>query len=207
MGAGIHRGYVETENGKSPNPHTAARSLAKALSLNARPFHLGQLSEFVHHLAPGVEFIATDLGGDIFGGITRLQMIELLKLVVLPDCGMCDQNHGRMQMAPDDKIAALRAEVSRLRAIVDSPDPHDFWPASEKEAQFQQVRWGNDGDAGKTDADWFWLIGHVGTKVLYAQTTEKKLPRITTIAAAAKNWHAATLGDTSMRPGIESTDV
>jgi len=89
-------------------------------------------------------------------------------------------------------------------AILETPDPHDFWEASKIEAQYQEAYWGKKGDEGKTDADWFWLIGYLAGKALHNPGGEhqKKLHRITTIAAAAKNWHAAVLGNTSMRPGI-----
>jgi hypothetical protein len=113
-------------------------------------------------------------------------------------------------------------------------------------------------DAGKTDADWYWLIGYLAGKALHnppeqvpdwnwcdlcghrpsaiggycsecdvlthavetssvaevpalieqrkasAKTAvEKQLHRIITVAAAAANWHAAKLGKTNMRPGID----
>lgn len=93
-------------------------------------------------------------------------------------------------------------EIERLRAIVDSPDPRNFIAASEAEARFQKMEWTSDG--GKSDADWFWLIGYLAGKALHnpGGDTEKRLHRITTIAAAAANWHAAVLGDDSMRPGM-----
>ena len=40
------------------------------------------------------------------------------------------------------------------------------------------MRWGNDGDAGKTDADWFWLIGYLAGKALHNPGgDEKKLAK------------------------------
>ena len=71
------------------------------------------------------------------------------------------------------------------------------------EAAFQREKWGADGDTGKAEADWFWLIGYLAGKVIRPGASfEKKLHRIVTIAAAARNWHAAMLGQHNMRPGI-----
>lgn len=95
-------------------------------------------------------------------------------------------------------------EIENLQQIVDSPDPKNFLEATEKEAKHQNMRWGTTDDAGKTDADWFWLIGYLAGKVLHTtpEDLEKRLHRITTIAAAASNWHHAIRGKNNMRPGI-----
>lgn len=102
------------------------------------------------------------------------------------------------------QVATLDAEITRLRAIVDSPDPFGFWEASVAEAQFQRMKWEHDGDEGKAEADWFWFIGYLAGKALHNPDGDlvKKLHRITTIAVAAANWHAAISGDQGMRPGI-----
>jgi hypothetical protein len=102
-------------------------------------------------------------------------------------------------------IAARDREIAELKAIVNAPDPSDFLKATETEMRYQRVRWGAEGDAGKTDADWFWLIGYLAGKALHnpGNNHEKRLHRITTIAAAAGNWHAAELGATNMRPGSD----
>lgn len=75
------------------------------LSLAARPLNLRELAEFVHHLAADVEFIATNLDGDVYGGITRLQMIEVLKCLPLQTCKICEKNHGLVveTSAPDNR--------------------------------------------------------------------------------------------------------
>jgi hypothetical protein len=104
-----------------------------------------------------------------------------------------------------DAIAVRDREIEKLKAIVNAPDPSDFLKATETEMRYQRVRWGAEGDAGKTDADWFWLIGYLAGKALHnpGNNHEKRLHRITTIAAAAGNWHAAELGATNMRPGSD----
>ncbi len=98
----------------------------------------------------------------------------------------------------------LRAEVARLNALVNAPELLDFQKAVVLEAAHQRERWSATGDAGKADADWFWLIGYLAGKAMHnpGDDAGKQLHRIITIAAAAANWHAARLGAyTDMRPG------
>lgn len=103
----------------------------------------------------------------------------------------------------------------RLNELLQVPEILDFVKAVQLEAAHQRKRWGADHDAGKSDADWFWLIGYLAGKALHnpcpkgqvswvrEDQLEKQLHRIITVAAAAANWHAAKLGKTNMRPGIE----
>jgi hypothetical protein len=105
-------------------------------------------------------------------------------------------------------LSAANVQVEKLRAKLDAPELIDFSAAVVLEAAHQRERWDSDHDAGKTDADWFWLIGYLAGKALYNPANEMKpldakLHRVITIAAAAANWHAALLGQTNMRPGIE----
>lgn len=104
------------------------------------------------------------------------------------------------------EIEALRAETARLSSLLNTPEIIDFALAVQIEAAHQRERWGSDHDAGKTEADWFWLIGYLTGKALMNPDGDqaKRLHRIVTVAAAACNWHAATLGQTNMRPGIET---
>ena len=120
---------------------------------------------------------------------------------VLRDClTVLREQENALRICRDNPRAQDEDEIARLQAIVDSPDARRFLKASELEAKHQQMRW--TGDGGKADADWFWLIGYLGGKALHnpGGDTEKKLHRITTIAAAAANWHAAVLGNDSMQP-------
>lgn len=98
------------------------------------------------------------------------------------------------------ELAQVRAERDRLHALVNSPELIDFQKAVVLEAAHQRERWGSDHDAGKTEADWFWLLGYVAGKAL--SKPEKRLHHIITTAAVCANWHAATMGLTDMRPGI-----
>lgn len=118
------------------------------------------------------------------------------------------------------------AEIQRLRPLaakydaLNTPEIKDFLAAVEREALHQRNIHAHKGDAGKSDADWFWLLGYLGGKALHAgavaradaafgnrpesvQAQEKQLHHIITTAAACLNWHAARVGTyQDMRPGI-----
>jgi ClpX C4-type zinc finger protein len=107
-----------------------------------------------------------------------------------------------------------REKALKAEALLNTPEIFDFAKAVQLEAAHQRERWGSNHDAGKTEADWLWLLGYLASKALHnpgpydppghrAQQRDKKLHRIVTIAAAAANWHAQILGASDMRPGIE----
>jgi hypothetical protein len=103
-------------------------------------------------------------------------------------------------------FAEAADEIERLDALINNPHTADFLEAVRTEAAHQRERWGSDHDAGKGDADWFWLIGYLAGKTL--SKPEKQLHHIITTAAACLNWHAARAGvDTRMRPGIEPPEA
>ncbi|WP_230680954.1 hypothetical protein [Paracidovorax cattleyae] len=109
--------------------------------------------------------------------------------------------------ATPTKEAELRAELARLNAIINTPQADDFLRAVSTEAEHQRQRWPSEHDAGKTPADWFWLVGHLAGKALHAHAAgnaEKAEHHIITTAAALANWHLAVFGMTNMRPGIDS---
>lgn len=97
--------------------------------------------------------------------------------------------------------ARLKEEVARLTALLNTPEVLDFAKAVNLEAAHQRERWGTDHDAGKTDEDWFWLVGYLAGKALHKP--EKRLHHLIACAAALANWHLYTVGKTNMRPGIE----
>lgn len=100
-------------------------------------------------------------------------------------------------LCPDEaalvsEVERLRADNRRLRGILDQPDPAEFMYATEVEMRYQQAHWGEEHDSGKVDADWFWLIGYLAGKALHRgedDGRDKLLHRITTVSAAAGNWH------------------
>jgi len=104
-----------------------------------------------------------------------------------------------------------KAERDAIRTeIINTPELRDFATGAVLEAFHQRERWGSEHDAGKTPADWFWLVGYLAGKALHAQTsgnTDKALHHTISTAAALANWHAAITGEhTAMRPGIDLAD-
>lgn len=110
--------------------------------------------------------------------------------------------------APPPRDAGREADArdaARYRELA-TPEIHDFLKAVEREALHQRDRWGAEHDAGKTDADWFWLIGYLAGKAI--NKPEKLLHHVITTAAACLNWHAARVGaHTAMRPGIADPEA
>ncbi len=85
---------------------------------------------------------------------------------------------------------------------INTPDIKDFLISVEKEAQHQRARWGVEGDGGKEDADWFWLLGYLAGKAFRPESLKKQLHHIITAAASLLNWHAHKIGTyNKMRPG------
>lgn len=126
------------------------------------------------------------------------------------------------QWAYDQACTALHAQRTRaetaearireLEGLLNTPEIMDFEKAVQLEAAHQRERWGSSHDVGKSNEDWFWLLGYLGGKALQSAKTgdiEKMLHHIITTAAACANWHSAKLGGvgTTMRPGIDSSDI
>lgn len=104
-------------------------------------------------------------------------------------------------------ISAERDHFKMLLDCVDVPETRDFVAGAEREAAHQRKRWPSEHDAGKAPADWFWLVGYLAGKALSAHIAgnkEKALHHTISTAAALANWHAAILGKTNMRPGIDT---
>jgi len=103
------------------------------------------------------------------------------------------------------QVAELEKECERQRKLLNSPELLDFKEGVVLESAHQRERWASDHDAGKTPADWFWLVGYLAGKCLHAHTagnTGKALHHTISTAAALGNWHAAIMGATNMRPGL-----
>lgn len=115
-------------------------------------------------------------------------------------------DHARALVREEEKgyergMRDMRAE------LLNHPELKDFAAGVVLEAQHQRERWGSKHDAGKSAADWFWLIGYLAQKAMYshlAGDSDKGLHHCITAAAAMANWHAAMAGtDNGMRPGID----
>jgi hypothetical protein len=101
------------------------------------------------------------------------------------------------------ELAEARAEVAQLRSAINTPRTDEFFEAVRLEAAHQVERWGTAHDAGKTPADWFWLIGYLAGKALH-DVRGKAAHHVIAAAAALLNWHRSLVGEsTAMRPGIE----
>jgi hypothetical protein len=111
--------------------------------------------------------------------------------------------------APEDntELAELKRKAAAFDAI-NTPEIEDFLQAVKNEALHQRDRWGSKHDEGKSDADWFWLIGYLAGKAIRPDIgSEKQLHHIITTAAVLLNWHAARVGAyLEMRPGTESPE-
>jgi hypothetical protein len=136
-----------------------------------------------------------------------------LELARSESAKLAASHHRQMQAeygkreALDSELAQAHAEIERLKALLNTQQTHDWTEAVKVEAAHQRQRWGADNDAGKTPADWFWLIGYLAGKALHAAcagNTDKALHHTISAGAALANWHAALSGaDTRMRPGID----
>lgn len=114
---------------------------------------------------------------------------------------------GLRGIVPQDEALYLLSEIDRLTGLINTPHTHDFIEAVRLEMPHQRVRWGAEHDAGKTPADWFWLVGYLAGKALHAIVSgnrEKAKHHVITTAATLGNWFLAITGEsTSMRPGID----
>lgn len=131
----------------------------------------------------------------------------------------CDETQAEAMIIGREQLKGLlfdSMEFRRLHALIHNPHTDEFIEAVKLEAAFQREHWKAEHDGGKTDADWFWLIGYLGGKALAAiglveradlvrdveHFRSKALHHIITTAAACLNWHMARTVGTDMRPGI-----
>lgn len=149
---------------------------------------------------------------------------QLLEVVVeieaLEDSPLLDGVDMTLRAAAAE-LTRLAEENARLDNLINNPHTNNFLEDVRLEAAHQRERWAAEHDAGKTSADWFWLVGYLAGKALTASSavdesglsmhsarwlktqTDKALHHIITTAAVLLNWHAARTGaDTRMRPGI-----
>lgn len=92
---------------------------------------------------------------------------------------------------------ALLTEVERLRKILNTPSLEPFAQAVVSEAMHQVYRWGEEHDVGKTAWDWFWTLGHLGSKAAHsalAGDVDKAKHHTITAAALLANWHRHICG-------------
>ena len=106
-----------------------------------------------------------------------------------------------------EAFADAGVRLLELEAQLNTPETAFFLEGVKREAAHQRARWGSEHDEGKEPSDWFWLLGYLSGKALAAHIAgniEKALHHTISSAAALANWHAALLGKTNMRTGIET---
>lgn len=99
-----------------------------------------------------------------------------------------------------ERCVALESEVTRLNALVNSPEVEDFLKGTRLEAAHQIEKWGDAHDRGKSSENWYWLVGYLAGKALRASITgdrTKALHHCISSAAALLNWHSAIKRDTT----------
>lgn len=134
-----------------------------------------------------------------------------------------------------DRLHAEAAEGRRLSELVNTPELHSFRDGVLLEAVHQRERFDAAHDGGKKPEDWYWLIGNLAGRALahhkeadrlqaeinddttpavraafeklVAHHREKAVHHTITTAAACANWHAAVLGLTNMRPGLDPSTI
>jgi len=120
-----------------------------------------------------------------------------------------------MKTEADREMAAnlleeIYALAKKQHNLINVPHTDEWFEAVRLEAAHQIERHGSEHDAGKTPADWFWLLGYLAGKALAAflrGDMEKGKHHIISSSAVLLNWHRNVTGDnTSMRPGIDSSD-
>lgn len=99
------------------------------------------------------------------------------------------------------------AETTRLRSLINTPIVNDWLEGVRIEVPHQQERWGAEHDAGKTPADWFWLVGYLAGKALHAHVAgdqDKAKHHTISTGATLANWWRSIAGQPGpMRPGID----
>jgi len=104
------------------------------------------------------------------------------------------------------KLKTAEDEINRLNELINTPHTDDFISALPLEAAHQIERWGTEHDTGKTALDWFWLIGYLSQKSVFAEINgdiEKAKHHTISTAAVMLNWFRRLSGDDkTFQPGI-----
>ena len=110
----------------------------------------------------------------------------------------CQYHSSLAWTIPQLEARALAAERERddwkrraeaAEALFNTSDVISFADAVVREAAHQSDRWGDEHDAQKIEADWYWIVCYLARNALHEP--EKRLHHIITTAAVCANWHAA----------------
>lgn len=125
------------------------------------------------------------------------------------------------------------AELRRQHALLNTPELLSFRDGVVLEAAHQRERWSSIKDGEKSALDWFQLVISLSTRAAEHHKEAERLTHLLptaglqssnlkqqidyhrekavhhtiTCAAACANWHAAVLGLTNMRPGVDPAVV
>lgn len=118
------------------------------------------------------------------------------------------RNRALLEQSLYRECRQLRDRVAELERLINTPVVDDWLEGVRVEAAHQQERWGEDHDAGKSPADWFWLIGYLAGKALFAAIAgdqDKARHHTISTGAALFNWWRAISADglARRRPGIK----
>lgn len=101
--------------------------------------------------------------------------------------------------------ATLAAEATRMWHLLNSPETESFLKGVRLEVAHQIDRWGTVHDRAKEPPDWYWLLGHLGSKAVFAHMhgdRDKALHHTISSAAVLANWHThILLGSGRFTPG------
>ncbi len=95
---------------------------------------------------------------------------------------------------------------------VDTSIPHidDFMTGVAIEFTHQREAWGEAHDRSKSAENWFWLVGYLAGKALFATIKgdkAKALHHTISAAAALRHWHSAIIADESGSGRGEDADL
>lgn len=138
--------------------------------------------------------------------ISRAYEVDTTKAYTCNDCKVYARAYADGERNAQSKLEEYKAELERLKSLVNTPLTDDFLRAVQLEAAHQIERWGVKHDAGKNPEDWYWLLGYLSGKVLRALSAgdeNKALHHVISSGAVLLNWFRALTGETKdMRPGI-----
>jgi len=100
------------------------------------------------------------------------------------------------ERSPNDLRTLIGLIDGALAAAVNEPVTRSFIDGVMIEAPHQRQRWGDQHDAEKNTLDWYWTLGYLAQKAVWAElagNTDKALHHTITAAALLANWHARLL--------------
>lgn len=101
--------------------------------------------------------------------------------------------------ALEEKCGRLEDRLKAILETINSPLHNEWLEAVRIESGHQVLRYPPEHDANKTALDWFWLIGYLAQKAVFAALSgdlEKAKHHTISTGAALFNWHRHIQGGT-----------